>query len=311
MRVELISPPTVAPFAGAVEGHEAFQALSTEIAATCASQLSLAMQQVVLQQHVLALQHKLRLQLQDSSVMSKEAFNPQNLSHRSAPRDANTRARTRQVPATLADTTSTSEGSSPRSTSTTSPLGSPPSCSVGKPPVDLIRAPPGLVAPQIQSQEWSIQHIFGRLRSTCGFPLPSPAIAARTTFGSVGELSLHFIPGATWAATARGAKVSWGAGVRASCRKGQVQRRTSHKQQAAHQEGEAGPVNGALRIKLLSGSSTCAFSLFFVVGSRRHGPFECDFSERAVFEFPFEVDWHNQVANDDTLFIGLEFLTYV
>lgn len=282
--------------------------------------MSLVIQQAMLEQYAAGLQHRLLLQ--------KEAFGP--------PR--------------CGATPSTSGGCSPRSATSEMPSIAPPPgseelagrlcssfdvvCDLGleerpassfcsahtsalstlpQPRFDSTRAAPGLVAPQVHSEEWIIQHVFSRLRSSCGFPLPSPSMSARATGGTIGELNFQFIPGAAWAAAARGNKDSWGAGVRASCRKDQIQCRAgrgSPEQHRASDESDTGPVNGALRIKLLSGSSASAFRLFFFVGSFRHGPVDCDFSERAVCEVPFEVDWRKELVNDSSLSFDFQFLVY-
>lgn len=59
-------------------------------------------------------------------------------------------------------------------------------------------------------------------------------------------------------------------------------------------EDSKGLTGFAVRLKLgadCSGEAQGAFKFFICVGDSRQGPFDCDFSEKPVAEFPLEVDW--------------------
>jgi hypothetical protein len=124
----------------------------------------------------------------------------------------------------------------------------------------------------VASAEWRIQKVFSRLRVSAGFALVSPPLQ----LGDFSGVRLQLSPGEAWANSARNPK----------------------KAKGGRPEGRGTGVseNGTLSIKLGDASvSTEAMKFYLFVGTMRQGPFECDFSERAVHELQLEVDWRKHL----------------
>jgi len=119
---------------------------------------------------------------------------------------------------------------------------------------------------KMSSTEWCIQGVFKKLKSSCGCPLVSPPWKV----AGCDDLRVHFLPGQAWAASQR-----------------------SHKGLGSKflESETSAPVNGLLRLKLDGCGEGVRIKFCLFVGPVRQGPFECDFSERAVHEIPLNMNW--------------------
>jgi len=139
-----------------------------------------------------------------------------------------------------------------------------------------------LPAAASHSAEWSIQNIFGKLKTSCGCPLVSPALQV----GPFDDLRVHFVPGDKWQEDRRAAK------------KG--------KKQGKDKTTERKPA--ALRLKLGPEQDNMGpFEVQFSVGGFRLGPFSCNLAERPVMEFSIDADWCKLVeAESESLTLQVE-----
>jgi len=193
------------------------------------------------------------------------------------------------------NTPSTSASLSPRLDSLS---GSPPSAAPAPPPglaqsappgvfFPTFRPPPGLPHPPQQlvgvgmgvhaspekgtggeaaSTEWCIQHVFAKLKGSCGFALVSPSLQV----GGCTDLRMHLLPGQAWAASQRSRKSA---------------------STKSRDPDVSAPVNGAVRLKFDGCGKDARLEFYLFVGPVRQGPFVCDFAERAVHEIPLSVNW--------------------
>jgi len=133
--------------------------------------------------------------------------------------------------------------------------------------------------------EWLIVSTPAKLRASGGCPLVSPPLIV----DGFGEVRLHFVPGAQWAAS--------------------VATRQRAKVLRAQRLAAAGD-RGSVRVKVggrAESQRPLVFSL--AVGDVVQGPFACDFSEREVHECALALDWRRQMDHSTgNLLLRLEFL---
>jgi len=116
------------------------------------------------------------------------------------------------------------------------------------------------------STEWCVQGVFKKLRSSCGCAVVLPPLKV----AGCDDLRVHFLPGQAWAA---GQRSHMGLGSK------------------SRESETSTPFNGALRLKLDGCGEGVRIKFCLFVGPVRQGPFECDFSERAVHEIPLNMNW--------------------
>lgn len=153
-------------------------------------------------------------------------------------------------------------------------------------------APPGITICMIEvagylctRAEWKIEDLRGKLQASMGRPLVSPPFAAR----GLPNLRLMVFPDAREAVK----------GVRSRERKGLYAAMV-----------KKGPLHGSLKLKADCLEWNTVLRFFLTMGTYRCGPFNYDFSERAIHGCDdFDTDWLKQVdESTGNLRVGVEIL---